>query len=432
MPLEADGKLRIALGLPEWQPFHDVTSGQAADATYVIQNNLAKGLAARGHELIYAAPRNTNDLVVTDDPGDIVVAKRTWTKDRLFDVAGRAAWRIQQALDIPYLNYFSNYRYMDAALEPLRKVDLLYERNGLYNCGLAMAARQLGLPYVIFFEADQIMELDLMDRPVRGLLRRRAEDILRFNLKAADCIICVTEAGRQHLVRNWKVPEQKVIVFPNAVHVDRFKPDPEARTQVRASLGLDGQPVVIFVGNFFHWHDVGTLLEAFKRAREACPEARLLLVGDGERRAEMEKLAYHLGLRDVVRFTGIVPHARVPAYIAAADIAVVPYPPMQQEMWLSPLKLFEYMSSGKAVAASAVGQITAVLQDGVNGLLVPPGDAAALAEALVRLMQNPGLVQALGEQARADALAKYSWESYLSRLERVFRAVIAHAPVHSL
>jgi glycosyltransferase involved in cell wall biosynthesis len=84
------------------------------------------------------------------------------------------------------------------------------------------------------------------------------------------------------------------------------------------------------------------------------------------------------------------------------------------------------------VVASAVGQIVDVLHDGVNGLLVPPGDAQAMAGALVRLIQDADLRERLGSQARQSALDHFSWESYLARLERIFDAVITHRPVDDL
>lgn len=432
MPFSLHKELRIVLGLPEWIPFQQVMSGQPADATYVIQGNLAKGLLARGHSLTFAAPNSVTDFVFTGDPSNARIAPRSWSAGLPFRLASGVVWRLQKLLGIPYLNVFSNYRYYDAAMRELKSADVIYERNGLYNSGLAMAAKKLRLPYVIFFEADQIMELDIMDRPITGLLRWRANQLLRYNLTAADCIICVTEAGKRHLVTRWGIPAKKIVVFPNAVHVDRFKPDNDARAQVRASLGMQNEPMVMFVGNFFHWHDVVTLLKAFAQTLQTCPQARLVLVGEGERKAEMMEHASALGLDHAVKFTGIVPHAEVPRYMAAADIAVVPYPPMQQEMWLSPLKMFEYMSSGCAVIASAVGQIVDVLRDGENGLLVPPGDTQAMAGALERLIGDATLREKLGSQARQSALDHFSWESYLARLERIFDAVIAHRPVDGL
>jgi glycosyltransferase involved in cell wall biosynthesis len=92
---------------------------------------------------------------------------------------------------------------------------------------------------------------------------------------------------------------------------------------------------------------------------------------------------------------------------------------MEREMWLSPMKLFEYMAAGKAVVASAMGQIVDVVRDGENGLLVPPGDETALAEAVGRLLADESLRERLGWQAREDAVRYHSWEQYLSRLEAV-------------
>lgn len=426
------GRLQIALGVPEWEPMSQVMSGQPADATYVIQRNLSKGLMARGHSLTFIAPNGPDHFIFTSDPREAKVAPRSWSAAPWFELTSKAVWHGQRLLGIPYLNVFSNYRFFDASLQSLKDIDVIYERNGLYNSGLAMAAKRLQIPYVIFFEADQIMELDVMNKPITGILRWRAAQLLRFNLKAADCIICVTEVGRQHLINKWNIPAKKIVVFPNAVHVDRFKPDRAAREQIRGALGLGNEPIILFVGNFFHWHDVATLLQAFARSLHDCPQARLILVGDGERRAEMMERAATLGLDRAVKFTGIVPYLEVPRYMAAADIAVVPYPPMQQEMWLSPLKLFEYMSSGVAVVASAIGQIIDVIQDGENGLLVPPGDVPAMAEALIKTLHDPNLRSKLGSKAREDAVQKYSWETYLSRIERIFAAVIARQPVNSL
>lgn len=427
MPSGKKRTLRIALGFPEWKPFYEVMTGKPVDATYVIQGNLAQGLAARGHLLTFVAPSNPEELVVATDPFEARAARRTWSAGSLFKLTSKVVWRLQKLLGIPYLNYFSNLGYFDAALQELRDVDVIYERNGLYNAGLAMAGKRLNCPYVIFFEADQIMELDIMNKPITGLLRWRAGQLLRYNLNAADGIVCVTDAGKRQLINKWGVPEEKIAVFPNAVHVDRFRPDPEARTQIRASLGLNDEPVIMFVGNFYHWHDVPTLLRAFALALKICPQARLVLVGDGERKAEMMEQASTLGLSNAVKFTGIVPHADVPRFIAAADIAVVPYPPMEHEMWLSPLKLFEYMSSGKAVVASAVGQTEDVIRDGRNGLLVPPGDAEALVAAIRRLILDAELRVRLGRQAREDAVRQYSWETYLTRLEMLLAdAVHSH------
>jgi len=424
--------LRIALGVPEWQPFQHAMENKPADATYVIQRYVAMGLKEKGHQVTYIAPDGLEDFVFTEDHQNVKPAKRTWSAGLLFTFFSKAVWKLQSFLDIPYLNVFSNYRYMDACLQRLPGHDLVYERNGLYNSGLAMACRKMNIPYLIFFEADQIMELDIMGKPIKGLLRWRAEQILRYNLETADGIICVSNAGKDHLIKKWDVPARKLVVFPNAVDVRKFKSNTDARTQVRKTLNVVDNPTMLFVGNFFHWHDVATLLDAFAYVLKSHPDARLVLVGDGERRPAMVKRVADLGIYHAVSFTGLVPHTEVPRYMSAADIAVVPYPPMQQEMWLSPLKLFEYMASGRAVVASEIGQIIEVIQNGENGLLVPPGDVSALTNALNELIHDTDLRSRLGARAKEDAERKYSWDHYISRLATMFEAVIARQPLDSI
>jgi glycosyltransferase involved in cell wall biosynthesis len=423
-------QLRVAICPPELKPFQSVMRGDPADATYIVQSYIVAGLQARGHKLTFVASRNLDETVCTSDLERPRRARQTWSASRWFDLASKASWRVQRWLGVPYLNVFSNYRRLDACLHCLPGHDVVYERNSLYRVGVAMACQRLGLPYVLFVEADEILEHDYMGEPIAGMLRWRARKMFQYNLNAADCIICVSEQSKGHLVADWGVPAEKIVVFPNGVDVQKFRPFPEARSEVRASLGIDANLLILFVGSFYHWHDVATLLDAFAQVLAAYPDARLVLVGDGAERQAMMQRAADIGLGDAVRFTGLVAHAEVPRLMAAADIAVVPYPPMKHDLWLSPLKLFEYLASGTAVIASAVGQPTEVIQDSSNGLLVPPGDAPAMAGALKRLIVDPDLRMRLGQQAREDAVQKHSWNQYVSRLERLYAAVMAGQPVN--
>jgi glycosyltransferase involved in cell wall biosynthesis len=91
--------------------------------------------------------------------------------------------------------------------------------------------------------------------------------------------------------------------------------------------------------------------------------------------------------------------------------------------------VFEYMAAGKAIVASRVGQLSETIQDGVNGLLVPPGEPAALASALLRVIEDTTLRDRLGRQARQDAVREHSWERYVAQLERVYEAAVLAALV---
>lgn len=423
--------MRIAFCLPELAPKQAAT-GQRTNAAHIQQEYIASGLRSRGYDLTCCRPRNLEEVFCVKTLGDPAVVARTWSASRWFQIARRATWRVQQWLGVPYLNVFSNYCYYDSYLQCLPGHDLVHERQSLYRVGVAMACRRLRLPYVLFFDADEIMEHDYMGESLTGLLRWRAKSIVAYNLRAADCVICVSEASRDRLVNFWNTASEKIVVFPNGVDVERFRPFPESRSAVRASLGLETNPIFIFVGNFYAWHDVTTLLDAFARVLPVHPDARLVLVGDGSQHKSMVRHAADIGISDAVRFTGSVPHADVPRLIDAADVAIAPYPAMSHDLWFSPMKLFEYMASGKAVVASSVGQLAGVIQDNHNGMLVPPGDILSTAAAMQRLIEDTPLRVRLGRQAREDAMVKYSWDCYLSRLDRLYAAVIERRPVYGI
>lgn len=412
--------MKIAYCLPEESWIKEVLGGSTKDAAQIQQKYIAEKLRGRGYLLTYLAPRGLEQVVFIRDGSALTTAPRTWTAGWWFDLLGKLVWQFQQIFGIPYLNVFSNHRRYDACLQILPGHDIVFERNALYNVGVARACHKLDLPYVMFFDADQIAELEFMGKPLTGWLLWRARSLLRENLGIARRVICVSEPARDHMITKWDVPADKIVVIPNAVDVQRFKPDPDLRAETRTAFQLKKQPLLVFVGSFYQWHDVGTLLNAFALVLESDPDARLVLVGDGGERERMIRLALELSIEQSVQFTGFVAHEDIVRYVNAADIAVVPVPVMNQVMWLSPMKLFEYMASGKAVIASAMGQIVNIIQDGENGLLVPAGDVNALASAIIKLIADPDLRMRLGRQARKDTIENHSWEGYTSKLEGLF------------
>jgi glycosyltransferase involved in cell wall biosynthesis len=157
------------------------------------------------------------------------------------------------------------------------------------------------------------------------------------------------------------------------------------------------------------------LIDAFALLRRAAPEARLLIVGDGPERGRLAGRATCLGVEGVVDWTGAVGPEQVPELLGRMDVAVAPYPEMER-FYFSPLKLYEYMAAGLAVVASRVGQVAEVVRDGETGVLVPPGDAVALAEVLGRLQEDPRLRARLGEAARAEVVANHTWGRVVERV----------------
>jgi glycosyltransferase involved in cell wall biosynthesis len=279
------------------------------------------------------------------------------------------------------------------------------------------------MPYVLTFSADPILERDLVGNPLTGMHAWVARKEARFTYQAANQILCVSEPAKSHLVETWEVEEDKIVVMPNGVDTQLFRPLENSHL-IRAQLGLDGQPVVSFVGSFQSWHGIERLVESFAWVLKEVPQARLLLVGDGPARPVVEDTIKRLELSSNVTITGLVPQAEIPKILAAVDVAVIPYPQLPKDLWFSPLKLYEYMAAGKAIVASASGQIVDVIQDGYTGLLVEPGDVVETAQAITRLIKNPAELDWLGKNARRQAVERHSWDGYIRRLETVYRYAI--------
>jgi glycosyltransferase involved in cell wall biosynthesis len=249
------------------------------------------------------------------------------------------------------------------------------------------------------------------------------DEIGRRVLAAADLVVAVSEPLRKQLL-DLGVGEERILINPNGVLAERFDPDSHAaaRPATRAHLGAREDDVVVtFVGTFGPWHGA----EVFARAALLVPEAvraKFVFIGDGPGRPRTEAILRDAGALDRAAFTGLVPQDETPAYLAASDVCVSPHVPNADgsTFFGSPTKLFEYMASGRAIVASRLGQIGEVLEHGRNGWLVPPGDARALADAIVLLASEPELRGRLGGAAAADAIREHTWDAHVARiLERL-------------
>jgi glycosyltransferase involved in cell wall biosynthesis len=180
-----------------------------------------------------------------------------------------------------------------------------------------------------------------------------------------------------------------------------------------------------FLGTLGPWQGLPVLVRAFEGLRRRHPEARLLVVGDGPERKRLEDDLQAAGLRDAATLTGAVPPDRVPAMLAAMDAGVAPYPEAAP-FYFSPLKVLESMAAGLPVVAGRAAQVETMIDDRRTGLLVPPGDADGVAEALIELALRPLWRHELGRAARRTVLTRHRWDQVL---DRVLDALDEMAPV---
>jgi len=299
-----------------------------------------------------------------------------------------------------------------------RPLSFVYQRFSLNNLsGLVLARRRI-IPFVVEFNGSEVwISRNWGSALKHEALALRIEDLV---LRSAQVVVVVSRPMKDDLVKRG-IPEGRILVNPNGVDPDKYSPSVDG-SGVRRRLGLEGKRVIGFIGTFGRWHGAELLAEAFGRLLAKKPEwkndVRLLMIGDGLTLPEVKISLDKNGVRDLAVLTGLVPQAQGPAHLAACDILVNPTVPNADgtPFFGSPTKLFEYMAMGKGIVASDLDQIGEVLAHDKTAWLVKPGDLDSLVAGLERLLWDPAAAQRLGQAAREEALAKYTWKSHTGRI----------------
>lgn len=304
------------------------------------------------------------------------------------------------------------------------KPDILHAHSPALNAIAALnAGRALGIPVV--YEVRAFWEDAAADhgssRP-GGLRYRLTRALETYALRRADAVTTICDGLRRELCARG-VPAHKITVIPNAVDAGAFKA-PHNPALAR-TLGLDGHPVIGFIGSFYAYEGLALLLRAMPRLLAAQPALRLLLAGGGPQEAALRALAAQLGIDHAVVFAGRVPHAQVASYYQLVDICVYPRLPMRLTELVTPLKPLEAMALGRLVVASDVGGHRELVDHGKTGMLFRAGDAEALAQTILALLLAPDSWPALRCQARAFVETERSWSASVGRYAPVYARVAA-------
>jgi len=245
--------------------------------------------------------------------------------------------------------------------------------------------------------------------------------IERVNTSYADKIVPITEGLKRILHARYGIPDSKMHVIESGTNINLFTPMDSK--DCRQGLNLDPSfRYVGFVGTLFKYQGIDTLIDCSHQVISNVPEARFLIVGDGEMKIEWIERVEKLGLKDFFKFPGQVPYAEVPLFINAMTVCTAPFKANRGET--SPLKIFDYFACGKPVVSSDIPSIHRLLLDSQAAILVPSDDPVSLAEALSDILRDEAERNRLGENGRKFVTSKYSWKGHVESLLSVIETDI--------
>lgn len=318
-------------------------------------------------------------------------------------------------LEGPYDRYLHDY--VAAAAKHVRQLApaVIHVHSGFRGydsalVGLALG-RHFGIPVVYevrgFFESLWTSDTQWSERS--EIYRRRYNTENRCMADAA-AVVTLSETMRAEIIARGVAPE-KVVVVPNGVDVDAFKPRSRS-TALVDRYGLSGKFVFGYVSNLDHYREGHeTLIDAAVRLRHLGIDAVALIVGDGKRRGELERLAREKRVGDGVVFTGRVPHADVLDFYALMDVFVIPRVSERAARLVTPLKPFEAMAAGIPLVTSDLDALREITAEGDRGRYFHAGDAGSLATVLCDLQADAEGRARLADRARRWVVAERQWSA---------------------
>ncbi|MEW6209046.1 MAG: glycosyltransferase [Acidobacteriota bacterium] len=251
------------------------------------------------------------------------------------------------------------------------------------------------------------------EHSVEYFKRRRLRAALRLMSVFCDRVVAIGEDGARVLREKVGIPQSKLEIIRAGVDVDRFD---QSRSEARREIGIDeAARVAIIVARLFPEKNHLLLLEAFSEVARRITGAKLLIVGDGVEELSIRGEIARLGLEDNVAMLGV--RRDVALLLAAADVFV-----LSSDREGLPIAVLEAMAARRPVVATAVGDLPLVVRDRETGLLVPPKDAGALAEALIEILGDREQSRQMGERARRIVAERFSLQAMIERHAQLYSA----------
>lgn len=386
------------------------------DGTAPFVQSICQHLAELGHQIEVIAPY---DPLVCDQPNvGIPVHRFRYAPVKKWHIMGHARslvgdmhFRRSVFLLLPLFLIAEFLTTLWVARR--QKADIIYVHWVLPN-GLAgaLVALILRIPLAISLHGS-----DIFIAQRYWILGR----VARWIFKQASVITACSEYLRSSAIRLGALPEQVHLIVWG---VDPVRFHPGVTPLDRGNFGLKSSDrVIVALGRIVPKKGFDVLVQALPSILRFCGHVHLVIGGNGIQRDELLQIAKRLGIEHSLHMPGQIPWNEVPAFLAMADVVVVPsVQDVSGNLDGLPTVLLEAMALGKPVVATKLGGIDLVVKDGENGLLCSPGDSGALSAAIVLLLQDEALRSRLGWAARISVESRFNWYEVALNLEVLFRS----------
>lgn len=346
---------------------------------------LAKKLSDRGHQIHVFTTRINKVPELTDESGFTVHRLKTIEIPVLRTIifSLRSLWEIKDL-----------------------KIDIVHSQSiSVYNAGLPalIIKKILGLPYIAWGRGSDIFLSKGCERFFNKII-----------LKTADSIIVLTQAMGDKLTTLVSIPYE---VIPNGCDTEQFKN--LNKDICRKKLNIEtNEKIILFVGRLHPVKGIEYLVDAMVHIQKRYKNTKLLIIGNGEQKRELEKRVNNYKLNDFVQFIGELPHSQLPDFFVASDFFVLP---SISEGF--PNVLLEAMAAGLPVIGTKIPGIPEIINNSRNGILVEPKDSLAIARAIQYLIDHP-VEQTVISKNNLDDVKKFEWKSILPVIEQIYIRVI--------
>ncbi len=297
------------------------------------------------------------------------------------------------------------------------KFDLIHAHDWVVGRAAVELKSQLGLPLISTIHATEIGRGGSLD----GEYRKKVRDIERLLVDQSDGIICCSNYMLGRIQHELGAANAKISVIPNGVEAATFKND--GNLLLVPATASEERKTILYVGRIVREKGVFTLLEALDELRTREKNIGLVYVGEGPLKEDLAKEVLRRRLGDRVKITGFVDQQRLVALYNSSHVFVLPshYEPFG-------MVALEAMASRVPVVVSDVGGLSEIVEDGITGVKVPASDPHALAEGILRVLENPELSERLKENAYQTVQESYRWDLVAEKTLEAYRNILAKPP----